>query len=323
MILGKMLISGERAPIIVAVEYRNATSTIARISYDLGVSHSATTISGKVDSNLALAVAIGHDIRNIAISFNGTFNDGTFVSRNEGVSFTETGTAYSFQLGIEVSKQGNHIYQSLATPNIVKRSINGGVSFTNITVNVPYGIACSENGQVVVISSPTANANISHSSDALNTINTSYWRPFPNNSPYGLDITDDGTNIFAGIHASTSAIINSSQGSLVTIATGLSSGSTMVFCSGSGQYVLAFHSGTEAKAWVSNNYGSTWTEVLSSISTKYIIFGTAVSNSGKYMVMGETTTNGRYYLSQDFGVSWSTINVSGSTSIIRAVAIQE
>jgi hypothetical protein len=78
--------------------------------------------------------------------------------------------------------------------------------------------------------------------------------------------------------------------------------------SSSGQYQLTAWSSNVSHVYVSNNYGSSWTNtgLFPTPLAQAIWVSGCVSSTGQYMLM--LNESGRLYRSSDYGVSWSPAN---------------
>lgn len=163
-----------------------------------------------------------------------------------------------------------------------------------------------------------------------------FKKGFPNGTPttgtapasvYSGCMSDDGAHCYYGRGNSTNIAVykTTNWGSSFTtrsLGTATAVQNTDVSCSASGQYVLAYQYNSNPKgAWVSNDYGDTYTFVNMS---SYATLGPAaastgnqcVSKSGKYMVLGNRDYNGKIIFSDDYGVTWSPIQTPCTNRII-------
>ena len=78
--------------------------------------------------------------------------------------------------------------------------------------------------------------------------------------------------------------------------------------SSNGQYQLSAWSSNSSYVYVSNNYGSSWTNtgLFPTPLTQAIWVSGCVSSTGQYMLM--LNESGRLYISSNYGVSWSPAN---------------
>jgi len=162
-------------------------------------------------------------------------------------------------------------YQRLFTSN------NYGTSFSETYIAYPFGIDWWQNGasmsadgsRILIAASQKAGDNLAQ-------------RIYSND--YG--VTWNTFNISISISALASA-------------SGMSS---------SGQYQLSAWSSNSSHVYVSNNYGSSWTNtgLFPTPLTEAIWVSGCVSSTGQYMLM--LNESGRLYISSNYGVSWSPAN---------------
>lgn len=82
----------------------------------------------------------------------------------------------------------------------------------------------------------------------------------------------------------------------------------VVACNANGAYVLAAE--YSGRAFVSSNYGETFTEVQPAGDTNKTYQGGSISGTGQYMVL---CTTQRTYMSSNYGVDWSEVQPAGDT----------
>ena len=238
---------------------------------------------------------------------------------NSFTTLTQHATSRTHRLGGDISKDGQVIVE-LNSGSTVEISTNGGTSWgtENTGVTVPYGCGISGTGDTIIIGSQTTTTSRRSVSGTWSNLSIGA-------TVYDLDISADGTKIFCGIYGGNvnEVFVSTNSGSSFT-GYDLNTGTAVnvrAKCSDSGVYVLVHIPG---KTWVSNDSGSTWTEVLTGTSTEYISWSKCVSGSGQFMVMGDSGTNKTYHISGDYGVTWETVELPGfPVYTIRGIAVQD
>jgi DNA-binding beta-propeller fold protein YncE len=220
----------------------------------------------------------------VLIAINGSTGGYYNVSTNGGANWIEA-PLFTNAWGVAMVSDGSTIYVTSNSYAYLKKSINSGVSW----------------------------------SDTGNIFSGAYG--------YGIAMSSDGQHIYVGAYNKGHYISKSSDyganfaESLMDTAT-VGTYYNRVFCSSSGQYVLVT-TNAHQRVYVSNDYGVTWTRVLSSITSLHNCFSNAVSNSGKYMVVAHYSGAGEFYYSDDYGVTWTTKTISGLSSNIYSIAVNE
>ena len=185
-------------------------------------------------------------------------------------------------------------------------------SFTTIsTTSTPYNITCSSNGQYVYSKS---GSNILKSIDyglTYNVINT----PISGN---GIITSEDGQNIciWDGFNFATSTDYGNTFSSVNT------SNQSIDVISITGQYICRIaqeHPVVNKKLYVSNNYGSTFTELTSDNGLPRFAGGQTtiqdikMSTSGQYIMISANEFKG-VIVSDNYGASFSLNPVTGGAS---------
>jgi hypothetical protein len=208
-------------------------------------------------------------------------------------------------------------------------SQDGGISFFNLSAYVPNNqsivfAAMSQSGQYMVFS---------RSDDAVSS--TNFQRLYTSNN-YGTSFSETYITSPFGIDWWQNGVSMSADGSRILIAAGYGAGSgqaqriyssdygvtwttfnfsmnsnalaTASGMSSSGQYQLSAWSSDVSHVYVSNNYGSSWTNtgLFPVPLTEAIWVSGCVSSSGQYMLM--LNESGRLYISSNYGVSWTSAN---------------
>jgi len=159
-----------------------------------------------------------------------------------------------------------------------------GINFMNAIRGIAYG-----NGMFIVNGySPAQGFNLAYSNNG-----TTGW-----NSIYPLIFTTGGRGIAYNYTYTLSLTQFSSTISQPYY------GQTAI--SNSGKYMLIFITNGPSKAYVSNNYGSTFTEIVTLRGfTNRTIQASAMSGTGQYMVV--VFKYGNMFRSGDYGVSWQEV----------------
>jgi hypothetical protein len=178
----------------------------------------------------------------------------------------------------------------------------GGI--TNIAFSVAYGKDNLGNGLWVAVG---RGGIIAKSTDG------NVWTPAAGSATNKGDITSIGY----GVAYNYTYILSLTQLSSTISQTGY--GQPAI--SNSGKYILISITGTPSKAYVSNNYGFTFTEIATLGGfTNRTIQASAMSGTGQYMVV--VFKYGNMFRSGDYGVSWQEVtNLSTQLYIWGSVAL--
>ena len=137
-----------------------------------------------------------------------------------------------------------------------------------------------------------------------------------NGAPSGVCLSNDGSYIYAaqGGGGGTGGVYKSVDGGITwSLAKSLNVASD-ISCSSSGQYILLTNVNntawaSEGGAWVSNDYGATWTQ---SFSGDYCL-NADVSDEGGRMIFFYATSYPK--ISSDYGVTWNNCSSFGASSV--------
>jgi hypothetical protein len=218
----------------------------------------------------------------------------------------------------DISADGSTLVLSSSFSSLVDISTDGGSTWTtsNTGFATRYGIAVSGTGDTIWTTGYTAYEYLRYSFDSGATWNSTGTVAYA----ISIDCSIDGKYVYVGSHSGTEyEFYVSTDGGSTFTGVNLVSGpayASSISCSDNGQYVLAY-SFNGLKAFVSNDYGSTWTEVLSGVTTKRNLYTNKfVSASGRYMVIGDSSVQKRFYISDDCGVTWDTVDVDAMPSLL-------
>lgn len=324
MILGKILpVVKEGGVLLIAVP--STTSGPLYFSYDFGATWTTKNLVGSTGTLFGAAIQKSSVIvgRSTASSTLHEFSTDLWGSRAQiGV----TASPYPQQGSISSNGQ---VFMALngASPGAVSVSSDSGANWTkqSLSFTNTWGVAMTEDGQTAFISSLSYGYLKKSTNYGVTWANTGTI--ISSGACYGVAMSTNGQYIFVGAYnkghyfaKSSNYGVNWSESMVDTTTTGTFY--NRVFCSASGQYVLMTTNANQ-RVYVSNNYGANWTRVLSAYSNMHQLFSTAVSNSGKYMVVGCTAANGSFYYSDDYGVNWTLKSISGVSSTIHSVGINE
>ena len=319
--LNRIMIPGLTKPYdvaIVAIPYY-ATGNIY-INFDGSASWSTYALVGSTN-NVAYA-ALSKEC--VLIGRTGSAQSKVEYSVNLLANRAQAPANYGYSQCVAISDDGNVLASVFGSSSKFQISTNKGSSWSDgsLSFGNALGLAMKSDGSKIWITN-TSDSRIYYSTD--------YGQTWSNTgiliSGYVLSaigVSADGTFIYAGLRNYGDRLVMSSDGganwSTVLVGTRTTGTSAVnMSCSASGQYVF-FH--TLAQNYVSNDYGQTWTRVLSSYPYTYS-YSRCVSRSGKYMVVGDYSNNGKFYYSDDYGVTWSQKTISGVSVPIRAVVVNE
>jgi len=199
------------------------------------------------------------------------------------------------------------LFSAIAVP------LTSVTTWTNVTssITMSWGvisrdncIACNSNGKYVLCA---ANLNTPKTLYLTSNGGTN-WSRIDNAgiglttsiNYYSMAISDTGqymyvTDVSGRILKSTNYGVSWSVGHVAD------TGTTVVSCDGTGQYVLSNGTASSNGMWYSSNYGSTW----NSQSGYTNVLAVHISNNASYWVIGQN--NGYVYISTNYGVSWTLI----------------
>jgi hypothetical protein len=203
------------------------------------------------------------------------------VSRNSGADWTVVNSETDRQwTGLAMSRNGETMVAVARSTNgtngVIKKTINAGTSWADITPAVPEPGSGPNHGGA--------------------------WSQ--------VAVSSDGTRVFAGFD-NTGLYSSSNGGTTWTKTLGITAGLwSSIQASGDGRYVIALnnaYSSASNGAWVSSDHGLTWTQTYSGDGAT----AAAVSRDGSTMVFGRY--GGRLFVSRDRGATWEAEDPANST----------
>jgi photosystem II stability/assembly factor-like uncharacterized protein len=324
MILGKILpVVKEGGVLLIAVP--STTTGPLYFSYDFGATWVTKNLVNNIGSLFGVSIQKTSIIIGRSTSSNARHEFSTNLWDNRA-EINVTASGYP-QQGV-VSANGQ-VFMALngSSPGYVSVSPDSGANWTKLSLLFAntWGVSMTEDGQTAYISSLSYGYLKKSTNYGVTWANTGTI--ISSGACYGVAMSANGQYIFVGAYnkghyfaKSSDYGVNWSESMVDTTTTGTFY--NRVFCSASGQYVLMTTNANQ-RVYVSNNYGANWTRVLSAYSNTHQLFSTAVSNSGKYMVVGCTAANGSFYYSDDYGANWTLKSISGVSSTIHSVGINE
>ena len=274
--------------------------------------------------------------------FAGTFDDGVFISTNNGISWTAANsglTAYSIR-AVALSPRtdgtgGNNLFAGTWEGGVFL-STNNGTSWTAVNTGLPMkrisalavSPASGGTGGTKIFAGlyygggVFLSTNIGTSWTAVNTGLTTYWvnalAVSPNPGGTG------GTCLFAG--TSNGVFLSTNDGaSWTAVNTGLTNTviqSLAAFPATSGSGTNLFAGTVGSGVFLSTNNGATWSAANTGMTTRTILsFAQSLASDGTgttYLFAGGNV--GGVYRSTNNGTSWTTVNTGLTNVVIEALA---
>jgi hypothetical protein len=270
----------------------------------------------KLGQNMWFSSAMSTDSQHMYCS---SYDGNLYKSSDGGANWTTTSS--SIQYEIVCSDSGAYIY-GIGYNGVLYRSSNYGASFTipaGVTVGQKF-LDCSANGQYVItlnntFSLPYLKWSSNYGNSWSGTLNSTtgvvpvvcgvsdsgtymvtYGRDFPNPNTQIVYSTNSGSSWVTG-STSIPYLINDNTGHFAM--------------NGTGQYqVLILNNGPGSpsvyKTYVTNDYGSSWTDISSQVPMNTNNTGKgSVSSDGQIMYIVVKKVG--LYKSTNYGVSWSLI----------------
>ena len=231
-------------------------------------------------------------------------------SSNYGITWS---TVYSSTIynvyACALSKDGQ--YQLVCDGNNVWVSDDYGatISATVLGDRNCRNCAMSESGQAMAVMATSLSDLVVHySNDYGVTWNSKDLRQA---TGYGqaVSVTGDGTKMFTCYNGNWLASYTFTTDTWVIPTAGLVA--LAVVTSYDGKYIAV---GEATRISVSNDYGASYTEVATSMDTRYM----AMSSTGKYIIAGPIGTEG-HMLSDDYGVTFTSQSTATSSAGIPAI----
>jgi len=246
-------------------------------------------------TNFPYIVNSGHGYKTISCD-----STGQYVSAAINTGYY-SGDYYLYQTSSDygatvsgIMKKGNSSSESIYVTNLV----------APITIYPQFAYE-SQSGLVYLPNSSTSRF-ISFSTPPTGAVNT-IGMSFDNN--YMLVSTD------------TALQYSTNSGSTWNVVSGLtySTGNNCSSIDAFGRYMIVNTNTSlinRGKVYVSNNYGSTWTNVYSYSDTSGYSVKTAICATGKYMAITGAGSSNQLYISSDFGINWTNVSNTTGTSFI-------
>ena len=222
----------------------------------------------------------------------GTFNNGVYLSTNNGINWTQTSlnnrTIFSLAVKDNIIFAGS--YNNL-TPYGVYMSTNNGINWTQTSLNYQSVSSLAVSGNNVIAGS----YNYSNPSGIyLSTDNGTTWTQTSLNNRTAYALAVNGNSVFAGtlsnsgVYSSTDNGTNWSQTSLNNRAVGSLAVNGNYIFAGTGNFGV----------YASSNNGTDWIQTSLNDQSVY-----ALAINGNYVFAGSSTTG--VYVSSNNGTDWT------------------